>query len=109
MRDHLALADLVELRLLWGREHALTIAEVAVLAYLSPREVQKGIEELRRRGAPIVTGSAGVWLSADADEILDSYRRLRRRALRQLANLRTMQRTAEAMRRPLTIWDPVPS
>jgi hypothetical protein len=60
--------------------------------------VEASIEELRRRGAPIVTGSRGVHLTQDADELMASYRRLRHRAIHQLANLRAMQRTARNLR-----------
>jgi biotin operon repressor len=100
-------ADMVHVRLEWGRPQ--TIADLSAKTLLSIREVQAAVEELRRRGVPIVTGSKGVWLTTSPDELLDSYRRLRRRALRQLANLRQMQRTAAAMRgvEQTTIWDQV--
>lgn len=96
-------ADRVHAALGWGREQAVTIVDLARDLDMPVRSVQASVEELRRRGVAICTGSAGVWLTQDPDELLDQYRRLRGRALHQLANLRRMQRTAELMRRPLTM------
>jgi len=92
----LALADVVYARLYWGVPR--TIGEIAEDLAVSRRVVEASVEELRRRGAPICTGSRGVWLTQSADELLDQYRRLRRRALTQLTNLRAMRRTAASMR-----------
>ena len=92
----LPFADLVQSHLHWNQP--VTIAELALELQRPRRQIEAGVEELRRRGVPIVTGSDGVWLTTSADELLDSYRRLRSRALHQLANLRAMQRTARAMR-----------
>lgn len=65
---------------------------------VSRREVEKAVELARVEGLPICSGPRGVWVTSDADELLENYRRLRRRALRQLVNLRQMQRTAAALR-----------
>jgi Mn-dependent DtxR family transcriptional regulator len=90
------LADVVYARLLWSKPR--TIGELAEDLAVPRRMVEASIEALRRRGAPIVTGSRGVWLTQDADELMASYRRLRHRAIHQLANLRAMQRTARNLR-----------
>jgi Mn-dependent DtxR family transcriptional regulator len=92
----LALADVVYGRLFWSKPR--TIGELAEDLAVPRRMVEASIEELRRRGAPICSGSRGVWLTQDADELLANYRRLRSRAIHQLANLRAMQRTAQSMR-----------
>ncbi len=97
MRD-LPLADLIYGHLNYGAGRPRTIGELAEDLAVPRRMVEASVEELRRRGAPICTGSRGVWLTQSADELIDQYRRLRRRAIHQLANLRAMQRTAQTMR-----------
>src|SRR5436309_11129410 len=81
-------ADLIYVHLFWGADKAVTIGELAEGLNMSRRTVEAAVEALRRSGAPICTGSRGVWLSQDAEELLANYRALRARALRQLANLR---------------------
>ena len=102
----LPFSDLVYTRLNWGADKPRTISDIAEDLHASRRAVEAAVEALRRSGAPIVTGSAGVWLTQDAHELMDSYRRLRRRALTQLQNLRGLQRTARAMSgyRQQTLW-----
>ena len=106
MKTDLPAADWIYVHLFWGREKAVTIGQLAEGLLMPRRSVEAAIEELRRSGAPIVTGRTGVWLTQDPKELMDSYRRLRSRALHQLANLRAMQRTARAMAgtRQETLW-----
>jgi biotin operon repressor len=103
----LALADVVYARLFWGTPR--TIGELAEDLAVPRRMVEASIEELRRRGAPVISGPRGIHLTQDPDELMASYRRLRSRAIHQLANLRAMQRTARNLRgfRQSTIWDHV--
>jgi hypothetical protein len=88
----------------YGEHEAITYAELAARTGLPRRACEKAVEGLRAAGAPICTGNAGLWRTQDADELLEHYRRLRSRALHQLPNLRAMQRTAERLRTPLTLW-----
>jgi biotin operon repressor len=90
------LADVVYARLFWGKPR--TIGELAEDLAVPRRMVEASIEELRRRGAPIVSGPRGIHLTQDPEELLRSYRQLRSRAIHQLANLRAMQRTASNLR-----------
>lgn len=60
---------------------------------ISDREMRQTIEELRRTddmGALICSssGSGGYWISADLDELLESYREERRRAINILVTIR---------------------
>lgn len=102
-------SDLVKVHLAWNEAGAQTHSQLARRTGLTQRQVQRAVEQLRVEGAPICTNTGGehpgVWLTQDPDVLLASYRQLRARALHQLANLRRMQRTAEAMRRPWTLWD----
>jgi biotin operon repressor len=100
----LALADVVYARLFWGKPR--TIGELAEDLAVPRRMVEASIEELRRRGAPIISGPRGIHLTQDPEELLRSYRQLRSRAIHQLLNLRQLQKTANAMRgyHQETIW-----
>jgi len=90
-------SDLIYVHLFWGADKAVTIGELADSLALPRRSVEGAIQALRRSGAPICTGSRGGWLSQDPEELLANYRALRARALRQLANLRGLQRTARSI------------
>jgi biotin operon repressor len=95
--------DVVQPALGWGAAAAQTYEALSARLDLPRRDIEAAVEELRRSGAPICTGSRGVWLTQDPAELREQYRRLRRRALHQLANLRQMLRTADAMERPLVM------
>jgi hypothetical protein len=99
------LADVVYARLFWGKPR--TIGELAEDLAVPRRMVEASIEELRRRGAPVCTGSRGVWLSNSSEELMRQYEQLRRRALTQLTNIRQLRRTAQAMRGygQKTLWE----
>lgn len=60
---------------------------------ISDREMRQAIEELRRTddmGALICSssGGGGYWLAVDLDELLESYREERRRAINILVTIR---------------------
>ncbi len=97
--------DVLELHLGWGAAAAQTYEALSARLGLPRREIEAAIESLRRDGVAVCTGRRGVWLTNDPAEVREQYRRLRRRAIHQLANLRRMLRTAEAMERPLTLWE----
>ena len=61
---------------------------------ISDREMRQAIEELRRtddQGALICSssGGGGYWLAVDLDELLESYREERRRAINILVTIRS--------------------
>jgi len=95
--------DIVLTALGWGVAAAQTYAALSARLGLPRREIEAAVEELRRSGSPICTGAAGAWLTQDPAELREQYRRLRSRALHQLANLRGLLRTADAMERPLVM------
>lgn len=86
--DDLALVDHLRFHLAYGVKNARTQRQLAEATGSSVRAVQEALEGAKRSGLPIVTGSAGVWLSDDPAELRDAYRRDRNRALRQLVNNR---------------------
>jgi biotin operon repressor len=95
--EHLAYiewTDLLYLRLRWGEPQ--TIGSLAESMNAPRRAIEKAVESLRASGAPVVTGSAGVWLSSDERELLAAYRALRKRAVGQMANARPLLRTARS-------------
>lgn len=93
----------VQAALGWGIAAAQTYEALSARLGLPRREIESAVETLRRDGVAVCTGSRGVWLTTDPAEVREQYRRLRRRAIHQLANLRRMLRTAEAMERPLVL------
>lgn len=97
------MTDTVRAALGWGVAAAQTYEALSARLGLPRREIEGAVEQLRRDGAPVCTGSRGVWLTTDANELREQYRRLRRRAIHQLANLRRMLRTAESLERPLVL------
>jgi len=80
--------DHVRLHLAFGERNAVTQAHLATATGLPLRRVQAALEGAKRMGQPIITGSPGVWLSSDAAELRDAYRRDRNRAIRQMVNNR---------------------
>ena len=103
------LVSLVQTRLNWGRDRAVTIGELAETMNLSRRAVEKAIETLRATGAPVCSGPDGIWLTTSEAELLEQYRALRRRYLHQAVNARHLLRTARryARNRQATLWSDV--
>jgi biotin operon repressor len=89
----------------WGRPNAITYAELAARTGLSRRQCEAAVEALRAGGASVCSGSTGLWLTADPEECLEHYQRLRGRYLRQAANARGLLRAAEQLRHQPTLWD----
>lgn len=77
-----------------GREHALTKAQIAALLGASTRDVEHGIEELRKssRAGICSDSQVGYWRPRSAAEFADNSERRRRRALSQLVTVRGERR-----------------
>jgi hypothetical protein len=75
---------------------------------LDIREVQATIQALRLAGEPILSGSYGIRLAQNADELAENAVALRRRAITQLLTARAMRRSAARMRvtedGAMTLW-----
>jgi hypothetical protein len=89
--------DLLRMRLAYGRANAQTQAELAKACGLSVRAVQEALEGAKRNGVAVITGSAGVWMSNDPDELRAAYRRDRARAIQQLVNNRGRLKAIRAL------------
>jgi len=72
-----------------------TIGDLAESMQAPRRAIEKAVEDLRRRGEPIVTGPWGVCLTRDPDVLRDNYRRLRSRYIHQAIGARALLATAK--------------
>jgi biotin operon repressor len=97
--------SLVATHLFWGKP--VTISEIAEDLKVSRRQVEHAIEQLRREGVPIITGSLGVHLTTSPEELRQAYRALRRRYIHQAIGARVLLETAKRFERAqqTTIWD----
>ena len=107
MGTDLDFPSLLHVHLGWGRDRARTIGDLAESLGVSRRVVEKGVESLRASGTPICSGSDGIWLTTSEAELVEQYRALRRRYLRQAVNARHLLRTAKryAKVQQLGMWD----
>ena len=73
-----------------GREHALTKREIALRLGVSTRDIEHGIEELRKTGAAAICSDSqvGYWRPLTAEELAENIERRRRRAISQLTTVR---------------------
>lgn len=76
-----------------GIGQAITVAELARLVGIGDRRLQTIIRRLCvEHGEPILSGGAGIWYAATADELLASYREQRRKAISTLIRQRRVYR-----------------
>ncbi len=103
----LADVDHIRFHLLDGERNAVTQAQLAARCEIPLRRVQAALEAMKRSGVPIVTGSAGVWLSHHPAELRDAYRRHRNRAIHQQLNNRGRLKAIAALERyqQTRLWD----
>ena len=90
---------------LTGRRSPITQADLAFGLDMPVRTVQECIESLRLARYPIVSGSDGMRLSDDPQEVAACAAALRRRAITQLLTARSLRRTARALRTDPTLWE----
>jgi biotin operon repressor len=90
-------ADLLKVRL--RLDDPQTIGDLAESMQAPRRAIEKAVEELRRRGEPIITGPWGVCLTRDPAVLRDNYRRLRSRYIHQAQGARELLRTARRFER----------
>lgn len=100
-------ADLLLVNLRWGRDGARTLGELAEAMGAPRRALEKAVEELRKAGSPIVTGSDGVWLSVSDVELEAAAKALQERAVTILLGARALRKTARrfAKVKQLGMWD----
>jgi len=94
-------ADLLVTRL--KLDEPQTLGELAERMGAPRRALEKAVERLRLRGAPVVSGPAGICLTRDPEVLLDNYRRLRSRYIHQAQGARELRRTAQRMRAPVVV------
>jgi hypothetical protein len=93
----LPLWDHLRMHLLEGAEKAMKQAVLAERCGVTKREIQAALEGAKRAGMPVVTGSAGVWLSYDVAELQAFYRANRRRIHTQWRNARGTLKAIERL------------
>ena len=83
-------------------DHPVTMKVLCERTGWPEREVQAAIQQARLEGAPIISDGDGYRLSQDPAEVRACARRLRSRALNQMATAAALDRAADAL--PLTLW-----
>ena len=58
--------------------------ELAIMWDTTPRGVREIIMNLRLQGEPICSGNAGYWYATETEQMLDTVRRIRAHALKEL-------------------------
>lgn len=84
---------------------ARTLSHIAEAARCSRREVEAAVQDARLRGVPLITSQHGVWRAETPQEARDMAARLRTRATHQMATAAALERAAERMDAPLSLWD----
>jgi hypothetical protein len=87
-------ADLVKVRLGYGRDRARTIGSLQETLGVSRRIIEKAIEQLRLEGCEVCTGPDGAYLSLDSAELYQHAQALRSRAIHILLGARALRATA---------------
>lgn len=100
-------SDLLKVRL--RLDDPQTIGDLAESMQAPRRAIEKAVEELRRRGEPIVSGPWGICLTRDPSVLRDNYRRLRARYIHQAQGARELLRTARRFEKyqQQTLWSDV--
>ena len=107
-----SVADHLRMVLRHGEANALTYPKLAALVFGIPakpdpndietlrrqksaiRQLQEAVPALRAAGAPVCSGSVGLWITDDPHELREQYRALRRRYIHQAIGARALLRTA---------------
>lgn len=90
--------------------HAMKTPDLCHVTGIPPRRVQAAVEELRRRGIPIVGDADGMHLAASVAEFEAYLASYDRRLLTMLRNRSAMRRLLRRMRadaagvEPLELW-----
>jgi predicted DNA-binding transcriptional regulator YafY len=87
-----------------GADAAITLDTLAARMNVSRREAEQAVHDARMVGVPIISGSRGLWLATTAQEAREAARRFRDRAVHQMATAQALERAAERMSDPLTLW-----
>lgn len=92
-------ASIVATQLGFGRDNARTIGDIQERLNVPRRTVEAAIEQLRRSGSPVCTGSDGAWLTDSATELRQHADALRSRAVTVMLGARALRATARRYER----------
>ena len=81
-----------------------SIGSIAERMGVSRRAIEKGIEELKRSGFPVICGSRGCMRATTKAELRAAYRSERRRALQQMVNTRGRLKAIAALERQTVLF-----
>lgn len=87
-----------------GRENAKSIGEIAEAARVHRRKTEKTLESLVLSGIPIIACENGVYLATSAAEVRAYAESLRGRIAAVQGRISALERAAERMESPLTLW-----
>ena len=87
-----------------GADAAITLDTLAARMNVSRREAEQAVHDARMAGVPIISGSRGLWLATTPQEAREQAARLRTRAIHQIETAQALERAAERMADPLTLW-----
>ena len=88
-----------------GADAAITLSRLAEMTGHSRRAIEAAIHDARLQGVPICTDHRGAWLAVTPQEAREQAQRLRTRAIHQIETAQALERAAERMADPLTLWD----
>lgn len=75
-----------------GKKNAKCAAQLAAEAGLNERAVRDLIHRARLAGNIICSGNAGYWTSDETGDLMETYRRIKKSAVKQLAALKQIRR-----------------
>ena len=87
-----------------GADAAITLSELAERMGVTRREAEVAVNAARHAGIPILSGNPGVWLAVSPGEARQWAARQRSRGIHILETASAVERAAERMADPLTLW-----
>ena len=88
-----------------GRDNAKSIGDLAEQSNRSRRRVERDLEAIVLSGIPVVACERGVYLATTSSEVRAYAESLRGRISAVQARISALERAADRMDAPRTLWD----